>query len=126
MSTLKTLPIPVCSIVGDVLGSFFYHHKTLESMFYQAGAVGDVPEGNCVVKCQSWLKRMHTEVPNPAAVLGKVLEEFMEVDRSFQAEAQEAGRQKIVNVLARFGLSYHTGGLILGAATALPTKSLKI
>ena len=121
----KPLPVPVCSIVGDVLGSLIYHHKTLEGLFYQAGAVGEVPPGNCVVKCQTWLKRMHTEVPDPAAVLGKVVEEFMEVDRSFQEEAQAAGRQKIVEVLGRFGLSYHTGGLILGAATALPTKSLK-
>jgi hypothetical protein len=92
---VKPLPVPVCSIVGDVLGSLIYHHKTLESLFYQAGAVGEVPAGNCVVKCQTWLKRMHTEVPDPAAVLGKVLEEFMEVDRSFQEEAQTAGRQKV-------------------------------
>ena len=45
------LPIPVCSIVGDVLGSSIYHHRTLESLFYEAGAQGEVPEGNCVTKC---------------------------------------------------------------------------
>ena len=123
--TAKPLPVPVCSIVGDVLGGFIYHHKTLESIFYQAGAIGEVPLGNCVVKCQTWLKRMHTEVADPAAVLGKVLEEFMEVDRSFQMKAQEEGRKKITEVLGRFGLSYHTGGVILGAANALPTKALK-
>jgi hypothetical protein len=125
MSTAANpLPVPVCSIVGDVLGSFIYSHRTLDRLFREAGAVGDVPPGNCVLKCQSWLKRMHTEVPDPAAVLGKVLEEFMEVDSSFKAEDQQAGRQKIVEVLRRFGLSYHTGGIILGTATALPTKSL--
>ena len=123
--TAKPLPVPVCSIVGDVLGGFIYHHKTLESIFYQAGAIGEVPLGNCAVKCQTWLKRMHTEVADPAAVLGKVLEEFMEVDRSFQMKAQEEGRKKITEVLGRFGLSYHTGGVILGAANALPTKALK-
>ena len=120
----KPLPVPVCSVGGDVLGSFIYHHRSLEVLFYEAGAVGDVPEGNCVVKCQTWLKRMHNEVPDPAAVLGKVLEEFMEVDRSFKLEEQEAGRTRINEVLARFGLSYHQGGLILGAANTLPTKSL--
>ena len=122
----KPLPIPVCAIVGDVLGGFVYHHKTLERLFFQAGAVGEVPPGNCVVKCQEWLKRMHTEVADPVAVLGKVLEEFMEVDRSFQnGGSQEEAQKKITDVLARFGLSYHQGGLILGAANALPTKSLK-
>ncbi len=120
----KPLPVPVCSVIGDVLGSFIYNHRALEILFYEAGAVGEVPEGNCVTKCQAWLKRMHIEAPNPAAVLGKILEEFMEVDQTFRQEEQEAGRKRIHDVLAQFGLSYHQGGLILGAATALPTKSL--
>ena len=120
----KPLPVPVCSIIGDVLGSFIYNHRALETLFYEAGAVGEVPEGNCVAKCQVWLKRMHIEVPDPPAVLGKILEEFMEVDRTFGQEEQEAERKRIYDVLGRFGLFYHQGGLILGAATALPTKSL--
>ena len=121
--TAKPLPVPVCSVVGDVLGTFIYNHKTLETLFYGAGAMGEVPEGNCVTKCQAWLKRMHTEVADPAAVLGKVLEEFMEVDRPFD-DRQEPGRKRVTDALARSGLSYHHGGLILGASTALPTKSL--
>jgi hypothetical protein len=108
-----------------VLGSFIYSHSRIERLFDEAGAPGEVPQGNCVQKCKTWLKRMHTDVPDPAAVLGKVLEEFMEVESSFKPEDQDAGRQKIVEVLARFGLSYRAGGLILGATTALPTKSLK-
>lgn len=121
----KPLPVPVCSVVGDVLGTFIYNHKAIETLFYEAGATGEVPPGNCVVKCQSWLKRLHSEVPDPAAVLGKVLEEFMEVERPFQTQDQESARKRITEVLARFGLSYHQGGVILGAADALPTKSLK-
>jgi hypothetical protein len=120
----KPLPIPVCSIVGGVLGGFVAYHQPLERLFYEAGAAGEVPPGNCIIKCQSWLNRLQEEVPNPAAVLGKVLEEFMEVDNSYQAEAQQTGREKIREVLGRFGLSYHVGGLILGATAALPTKSL--
>lgn len=27
------LPVPVCSTVGNVLGSYHYHHKTLERLF---------------------------------------------------------------------------------------------
>jgi len=120
----KPLPVPVCSIVGDVLGGYHYSHKSLERLFYEGGASGEVPPGNCVVKCQSWLKRLHEEVPNPPAVLGKVIEEFMEVDNAFKGAEQQTGREKIREVLGRFGLSYHIGGLILGAAAALPTKSL--
>ncbi len=120
----KPLPVPVCSIVGGVIGGHGYSHQTLEKMFYEAGAGGEPPPGNRVEKCQTWLKRMHNNVPNPAAVLGKVVEEFMEVDQLYSAEKQQAGRKAIQEVLARFGLSYRTGGLILGATTALATKSL--
>ena len=120
----RPLSVPVCSVVGGVLGSFIYNHKALETLFYEAGAAEPVPEGNCVVKCQAWLKRMHSDVPDPVAVLGKVLEEFMEVDRVGQEEEQSAGRTRVTEVLAKAGLSYQGGGLIVGAANALPTKSL--
>jgi hypothetical protein len=121
----KPLPIPLCSVVADVLGSYHYHHKSLELLFYEAGAAGEVPDGNCVTKCESWLKRMHNDVPDPAAVLGKVLEKFMEVDDSFRADVQEPGRKRIRDMLAKHGFTYHTGGIILGAAAALPTKALR-
>jgi hypothetical protein len=88
MTTPNPLPVPVCSIVGDVLGSFIFNHRKLEALFYEAAAVGDVPPGNCVEKCRNWLKRMDEDVPDPAAVLGKILEEFMEVERSFDIERQ--------------------------------------
>ena len=118
------LPIPVCSIVGEVLGSTIYHHNTLERLFYEAGAQGDAPNGNCVSKCQTWLKRMHTEVEDPISVLGKVIREFMEVDIA-RYHNQKLGRTKIENVLARYGLSYHQGGIVISAEGALPSKSLR-
>jgi abortive infection Abi-like protein len=67
---------------------------------------------------------MHTDVADPTAVLGKVLEKFMEVDLYAKEEEQQTGRQKVADILGRFGLSYHQGGLILGPMNALPTKSL--
>ena len=86
-------------------------------MFYEAGAQGEVPDGNCVVKCQTWLKRMHTEVEDPVLLLGKVIEEFMEVDIG-RYHDQKLGRTKIEDVFARHGLSYHKGGVILGSERA--------
>jgi hypothetical protein len=121
----KPLPLAVCNIVGNEIGSYYYSHRVLEKLFYQAGAIGQVPEGSCVGKCQSWLRRMQTEVADPTAVLGKVIEDFMEVDRPFQRDVQESGRKRIIEVLGRFGLTYHQGGIVLGEAHALPTKSLQ-
>ena len=107
------LPTAVCAVIGDVLGSSVYHHATLQRMFYEAGAEGEVPEGNCVVKCQTWLKRLHTEVRDPLIVLGNLLEEFMEVDIE-RYDNQDIGRGKISDALAKFGLSYRQGGVIYG------------
>ena len=120
----RELPAPICSIVGEALGSSVYHHKTLERLFYEAGAQGEVPDGNCVVKCQTWLKRMHTEVEDPISVLGKLVQEFIEVDIGRYYD-QQLGRTKIEDVLSKHGLSYHGGGVILGAEQAFSTKSLK-
>ena len=123
-SPSRQLPVAVCSIVGEALGSSIYHHKTLERLFYEAGAQGEVPDGNCVVKCQTWLKRMHTEVEDPVLLLGKVIEEFMEVDIG-RYHDQKHSRTKIEDVFSRHGLSYHKGGFILGSERTFSTKSLK-
>ncbi len=121
-TTPEPLPVAVCSIIGDVLGSTVYHHKTLESMFYEAGAVDEVPEGNCVTKCQTWLRRLHNEVQDPKMVLGKVIEEFMEVD--CYGPTQDDGRTRIREALARYGLTYGQGGLIQDTRTGVSTKTL--
>ena len=118
------LPHPICSVVGEVLGLAIYDHKKLESLFFGAGAKGEVPAGSCVEKCQNWLQRMHTGVENPVSVLAKVIEPFMdEDDRTLMS--QEKGRTKIRTVLADSGYSYQKGGMILGSENALPTKALK-
>jgi hypothetical protein len=121
----KPLPVPVCSVVGSILGEFIYSHRAIDRLFYEAGAVGEAPLGSCTVKCESWLKRLHDDVPDPALVLGKVLEKFMEVDGVVVTEAQTTGRKRIREILAKNGLAYHSGGIIVGAAAALPTKSLR-
>ena len=116
------LPVAVCSIIGQVLGSTIYHHRTLEDLFYRAGAVGEVPEGNCVTKCQTWLRRLHGEAPDPMLVLGKVIEEFMEVDS--YGENQHEGRTRIREALARYGLAYGQGGLIQDTSAEASVKTL--
>ena len=55
------IPPQVITVVGDVLGSHYYSHNRLNSLFSEAGAPGEPPEGNCVSKCQAWLKRCNEE-----------------------------------------------------------------
>ena len=51
------IPPSVINIVGDVLGSWYYSHSNLNTLFGGCGFPGDPPEGNCVAKCQGWMRR---------------------------------------------------------------------
>lgn len=115
-ATAVAIPTPICVIVGRALGNHYYNHRLLEQLFYDAGAKGEVPLGNCVGKCTTWLKRLHTEVDNPLAVLGKVLQEFIEVDGP-NKYGQNDDRLRICEILEKYGYAYKQGGLIEGAAT---------
>jgi len=123
------IPNPVAAVVGEVLGSYYYNHRRLDTLFMEKGAPGDPPEGNCCDKCVRWLKRASSDPTVDAlALLGGVLEEFMEVDASGYLDSpdvQQRARQRIHDILGRFGLSYHTGGRILGSSAGVPTRSLE-
>lgn len=127
--TQPRIPNVIAVIVGDELGRYYYHHRTLERLFLEAGAPGDAPDGNCMDKCTSWLKRASEDKTVDAhAVLGRVLEHFMESAGPRHPETDEEfeqRRKKIRDVLARFGLTYHQGGRILGGVTGAPTRSLE-
>lgn len=120
----RQIPNSVIAEVSDALGSHYFNHTTLNTLFQRCGAPGDVPQGNCVNKCAQWLRRAN-EDPNVDAysLLGGVLEEFMEVETHDPHLIER--RQRVQRALAKHGLSYHTGGQILGASTGTPTRSLQ-
>lgn len=121
------IPTPIIGVVGDVLGNHYYSHNRLNALFWESGAPGDPPEGNCVLKCQRWLKRCNSDPKVDAfVVLGKVLEDFMEMeDADNHDEIRVKKRERVEEILAKHGLSYHQGGQIIGAGTGLPSRSLK-
>ncbi len=122
---MDRIPGPVTHVVGDVLGCHYYSHRRLDNLFIEKGAPGDPPDGSCVDKCTAWLKRASGD-PNVDAlgVLGGVLEDFMEVDQVWSSE-QPKRRDRVTEILARFGLRYEQGGRILGATFATPTRTLE-
>ena len=116
----KTIPEPIITVVGEILGLHYNHHRRLETLFVEYGAPGEPPLGNCVTKCTEWLKRCNVD-PDvaPFAVLGGVLKEFME------SRADQEKSERVHRILAKYGLSYHPGGQILGAVSGTPTRSLR-
>lgn len=124
MISVDKIQNPVIAVVGEVLGLHYYNHSRLNTLFTEHGAPGDPPPGNCVQKCQDWLKRCN-DVPNidAFAVLGGVLENFMEVDT--EDEEWHKGRGRVQRILAQYGLSYRAGGMILGASVGTPSQTLE-
>ena len=92
------------------------------------GAPGDPPPGSCVNKCIGWLNQANDDPDvDVFKLLGGVLENFMEVEPSGEHEREQWKNQKarVERVLANYGLSYHTGGKILGAPAGAPSRSLE-
>jgi hypothetical protein len=117
-----TIPEPVITVVGEILGLHYYHHRRLETLFVEHGAPGEPPLGNCVTKCTDWLKRCNVDPDvDPFAVLGGVLKEFIESS----SDQEQSGRERVHKILAKYGLSYHPGGQILGAVSGTPTRTLR-
>jgi hypothetical protein len=124
----REVPNAVIMVVGDVLGEHYYSHTKLDTLFAENGAPGDPPSGNCVRKCQAWLKRCNTDpTVNPHAVLGGVLADFMDrVDDPFWQEREPylQQRKRVEDVLAKHDLKYYSGGRIVGEGLGAPSRTL--
>lgn len=122
------LPIPVVAVVAEELANNFSHTQ-LDTMFEEHGAPGEPPCGNKVHKCREWLKAVNKSPhPVPTDFLGRILEELMEVDTHYIGttdDPQQKSRHRISKVLARHGLRYERGGMILGVTTAAVTRTLR-
>lgn len=122
---LKDFPRPLATVVGEVIGSYYFHHRSLESLFYEAGASGEVPEGSCTRKVTKWLVREGKSDPAKAlGILGKVIEEFMDGDIPRNSHDKAKDKLRLEGALGRYSLAYGFGGRIFGAAVTVPSRSL--
>jgi len=124
---MKEFPRPLATVVGTALGSYYYSHRTIETLFYECGAAGDPPEGNCQDKITRWLLREASRDRSKAfQILGKLLEEFMDgdIDRHL-SETKNEEKDSIIRMLQRYGLEYRQGGRIFGTTVSHPSRSLE-
>lgn len=113
----NVIPSPVIAVVSEVLGEHYYSHGKLNTLFLEAGAPGEPPEGNCIQKCSSWLKRTNTDPKvSPLNVLGGVLVQFLETGGGaalYDPRKVEERQERVRRILVRSGLTYHEGGIVL-------------
>jgi len=106
------IPDSVIYIVGDVLGTWYYSHTKLDTLFGGTGFPGQPPSGNCVQKCQEWMRRANsTPNINPRDLLGGVLAEFMNLDLQNVPKWRD-GFKRVTDVLAKNGLAFELNGIV--------------
>lgn len=113
----QTIPKRVIAVASQVLGEHYYSHNKLNTLFMEAGAPGDPPEGSCVQKCSSWLKRTNEDPSvTPLNILGEVLLQFLETGGGashYDHKKIKEGQERVRRALARSGLAYHEGGIVI-------------
>jgi hypothetical protein len=110
------LPRGVCAVVASMMhGS----HIRLNALFKSSGAPGEPPNLPHDTKWKEWLF-LAGQDPNvdSLAVLGNILEEFMDIEPQDEdgediAIEWKNNRERVVNVLEENGFRYYRGGRVL-------------
>ena len=120
------IPNSVIYVVGDVLGSWYYSHSKLNTLFGGSGFPGDPPVGNCVHKSQEWLRRANQQdEQDPLELLGYSLTEFMNLGREDDANWTK-GVKRISDALAKHRLSFDGDAVVMEATGRVEPNSLQI
>lgn len=112
MSNIR-LPIAVCAAVAEVLNG---SHETLNALFETAGAPGPPPDLAHHSKWKVWLQRVGNDPKvDSLAVLGRVIEEFMDLPPKgeFQPGEYTKSKERLTKVLEEHGFQYFRGGRII-------------
>ena len=122
------IPNSAIGAVASVISAHYYSHSTLDSLFMEAGAPGEAPEGNCEKKCSLWLRRCNDDPSVDAhEVLGGVIQNFMDMEPppfGSHESTLEPGRRRIREALAKNQLSYQMNGFIVLAGSNPTTKNI--
>jgi hypothetical protein len=129
----KEIPAPIIGVLSDALPSI-ESHASLDNLFLYADAPGEPPEGSKPVKTQAWLRRINKESANPLAVLGKLIESYMEIPEhdennslfggsGYTTDPKKVLKDRLESTLRKSNLSYMTGGQI-SDGRSIPSQSL--
>ncbi len=121
------IPNPVIAVVAEELEKH-YTHAELNQLFVESGTSGEPPVGNKLNKCRYWLRTVNDRAsPEPLFVLGKLLENYMEIEiapDNLNIYSWQCGRDRVEKALTNNGLEYHQGGKIIQMGASIPMCSL--
>lgn len=119
--SLDKIPSPLIAEVASALAAHLGSHSQITNLFERCRAPGPNPPGNMVDRMSTWLRVANDEPSlDPFAILGCVLEDFME-----RPATSSLLRERVTRALATHGLSYHQGGRIFGTSSASPSRNVE-
>ncbi len=122
---VSMIPNSVNGAVASVIGAYYYSHSTLNSLFMESGAPGEVHQGNCETKCSQWLKRCNDDPAVDAlAVLGQVIQKFMDQEPDELHPEIAGGQKRIRESLSKNQLTYRVNGYVSLAGANIVMKTL--
>ncbi len=117
----KAIPALIIEILTKYL-PLLENHDGLDDLFQHVDAPGVSPPGSKVVKTKAWLRRINKESKDPLAILGKIIESYMEIPEQV-ANWNTEFKDKLEGALIHYKLTYRPGGFISDGSSAL-SKSL--
>jgi Abortive infection C-terminus len=121
----QKIPIAVVAVASDALANR-YTHAAIDQMMEAAGLeMNPSPGGNKQVKTRAWLNHANKTVADPLTTLGAVVAEFMEKDDDQWDKALFPDQERVSKALAKYGLSYATGGYIHSLGATAVSKTLQ-
>lgn len=114
----------LCAVVGEVLSG---SHATLDALFINSGAPGEPPALAHHAKWKEWLFRAGQDpTVDSLAVLGNVLEEFMDLapkEGTPEHDDWKDKRERVERALEDNGLRYYRFGRVLPQGDGQPLET---
>lgn len=114
------IPAPLISLIADNISSI-ETHAGIDSLFMYADAPGEPPLGSKPAKCLEWLRLINQQSENPLAVVGLIIEGYMEYEAtnaessymSFGVNVEDKKqkfKEKLIKSLDKYDFVYEQGG----------------
>ncbi|MDX7488881.1 MULTISPECIES: abortive infection family protein [Serratia] len=117
----REIPQPIIDVVAEYMSEVETHDR-LDSLFDYVGAPGEPPDQPKKSKSLAWLRRINKQCDEPLALLGKLIEKYMDAERPdnsnniWDKELKEFV-ESMHKHLEKYGLKYMTGGFIVDGSS---------
>lgn len=122
----KKIPAPIIAVLADNIPQL-ESHASLNNLFLFADAPQEPPEGSKSIKVNAWLRQINNECEYPLAILGKLIECYMELPEEPEKtllfgtiikNPKIEFQTKLKSILERCNLTYIQGGIISEGSSA--------